>query len=100
MAYAPIAKIKKFTETKQKQPLTNNILPATITEDKLLTAIFPFEFEELVKMPLFSRAVLESKLITTMYMDVKVDKQHIKLILNSRSAGNIITRQFMDQLDR
>ncbi|KAG9293911.1 hypothetical protein G9A89_019249 [Geosiphon pyriformis] len=42
-------------EIKQKQPLTNNILPATITKDKLLTAIFFFELEEPVEMPLFSR---------------------------------------------
>ncbi|KAG9305617.1 hypothetical protein G9A89_001678 [Geosiphon pyriformis] len=85
-------------ETKQKQPLTNNIPPATLTENKLLTAIFSFELKESVEILLFSEAILESKPITAMYMNAKVDRQHIKLILNSRSAGSIITQQFMDQL--
>ncbi|KAG9302800.1 hypothetical protein G9A89_009577 [Geosiphon pyriformis] len=73
------------SEANQKPP-TNNILPATIIENKLLTAIFPFEFEEPVEMPLFSGAALESKLITVMYTDAKVNGQHIKLILDSGSA--------------
>ncbi|KAG9284483.1 hypothetical protein G9A89_014087 [Geosiphon pyriformis] len=75
----------------QAQPLTNNILPVTIIENKSLTAIFPFELEKPVEMPLFSGAALESKLITAIYIDAKVDGQHIKLILNSGSAGSIIT---------
>ncbi|KAG9288495.1 hypothetical protein G9A89_015701 [Geosiphon pyriformis] len=48
----------------QKQPLTSNILPATITEDESLAAIFPFEFEETTAMLLFSGAALEAKPIT------------------------------------
>ncbi|KAG9299776.1 hypothetical protein G9A89_013136 [Geosiphon pyriformis] len=83
------------SEANQK-PLTNNILPTTIIENKLLTTIFSFEFEEPVEMLLFSGAALESKLITAMYTNAKVDKQHIKLILNNGSAGSIITRQLMD----
>ncbi|KAG9287933.1 hypothetical protein G9A89_017528 [Geosiphon pyriformis] len=78
----------KSSKLKQKQPLTNNILPATITEDESLTAIFSFELKEPVETLLFSGATLESKLITAMYTDAKVDGQHIKLILNSGSAGN------------
>ncbi|KAG9284517.1 hypothetical protein G9A89_014121 [Geosiphon pyriformis] len=35
-----------------------------------------------------------------MYTDVKVDGQFIKLILDSKSAGSIITKQLMDQLGR
>ncbi|KAG9297435.1 hypothetical protein G9A89_020836 [Geosiphon pyriformis] len=100
MAYTPIAKIEKFTgeenitqnylsllitpedatfhnlKTKQKQPLTSNILPATITEDKLLTAIFPFELKE----------------------QVKCYYSFIKLILDCKSVDSIITKQLMDQL--
>ncbi|KAG9307299.1 hypothetical protein G9A89_017127 [Geosiphon pyriformis] len=78
-------------ETKQKQSLTNNILPATITKDKSLTAIFFFEFKEPIKMPLFSRTTLESKPITVIYTDAKVNGQHIKLILNSELTDSIIT---------
>ncbi|KAG9307342.1 hypothetical protein G9A89_017171 [Geosiphon pyriformis] len=77
--------------TKQKQPLTNNILPATITKNELLTTIFSFELEKPAETPLFNRATLELKPITAMYTDAKVDRQHIKLILDSRSADSIIT---------
>ncbi|KAG9302684.1 hypothetical protein G9A89_005158 [Geosiphon pyriformis] len=84
-------------EPKQKQSLTN-ILPATVTKDESLAAIFPFKIEEPTKTPLFSGAALEEKPITVMYMDAKIDGQFIKLILDSRSAGSIITRQLIDQL--
>ncbi|KAG9287881.1 hypothetical protein G9A89_017476 [Geosiphon pyriformis] len=67
----------------QKQPLTSNISPATITEDKSLATIFPFEFEKTTAMLLFSGATLEAKPITAMYTDTKVERQSIKLILNS-----------------
>ncbi|KAG9289114.1 hypothetical protein G9A89_022423 [Geosiphon pyriformis] len=83
----------------QKQPLTSNISPATITENEFLAAIFSFEFEKTTATPLFSGATLEAKPITVMYTDTKVEGQFIKLILDSSSAGNIITRQLMDQLD-
>ncbi|KAG9284127.1 hypothetical protein G9A89_022901 [Geosiphon pyriformis] len=79
-------------ETKQTQLLTtNNILPATIMEDELLTAIFSFKIEELSEIPLFSGAALEEKPIMTMYTNTKINEQAIKLILNSKSANNIIT---------
>ncbi|KAG9296361.1 hypothetical protein G9A89_014953 [Geosiphon pyriformis] len=67
----------------QQQSPTNNIPPATITENESLDAIFPFELEELSKVPLFNRVVLEKKLIIAMYTDVKIDDHSIKLILNS-----------------
>ncbi|KAG9299790.1 hypothetical protein G9A89_013150 [Geosiphon pyriformis] len=86
-------------ETNQYPTLTNNILPVTITENKLLDTIFLFELEEPSIMPLFSKATLEKKLITAMYTNAKVDDHSIKLILNSGSAGSIITKQLMDQLD-
>ncbi|KAG9307352.1 hypothetical protein G9A89_017181 [Geosiphon pyriformis] len=79
------------TESNHKQTLTNNIPSVTITNDKLLTAIFLFELEELTSMPLFSGATLEKKPITTMYTNAKVNEYSIKLILNSGSVDNIIT---------
>ncbi|KAG9300315.1 hypothetical protein G9A89_011388 [Geosiphon pyriformis] len=85
-------------ENNQRQPLTNNILPAIITKNKSLNTIFPFELEESSATPLFSKTALEKKPITAMYTDVKVDDHFIKLILDSGSAGSIITRQLMDQL--
>ncbi|KAG9297003.1 hypothetical protein G9A89_008589 [Geosiphon pyriformis] len=81
-----------------QQPLTNNILPATISNNESLVAIFPFEFKETTPVPLFSGATLDTKLITAMYTDAKVDGHAIKLILDSGSAGSIITQQLMDQL--
>ncbi|KAG9299090.1 hypothetical protein G9A89_020403 [Geosiphon pyriformis] len=85
-------------ETNQQSTLTSNILPATITENKLLDTIFSFKLEEPSTMLLFSGAALKEKPINIMYTDAKVDSHSIKLILDSRSAGSIITRQFMDQL--
>ncbi|KAG9301918.1 hypothetical protein G9A89_020962 [Geosiphon pyriformis] len=82
----------------QQQALTNNILPATVTNDKLLMVIFSFNLEETIEILLFSRAALEEKPITTMYTDAKIDGHAIKLILDSRLADSIITRQLMDQL--
>ncbi|KAG9295741.1 hypothetical protein G9A89_008969 [Geosiphon pyriformis] len=77
---------------------TNNIPPSTITKNKLLNAIFLFELKEPSAILLFSRAILEEKPITVMYTDVKVDGHFIKLILDSGSAGSIITRQLINQL--
>ncbi|KAG9284811.1 hypothetical protein G9A89_003734 [Geosiphon pyriformis] len=77
---------------------TNNILPATITENELLNAIFLFELEESLATPLFSGAALEEKPIIIIYTNAKVDDHPIKLILDSRSASSIITRQLMNQL--
>ncbi|KAG9294307.1 hypothetical protein G9A89_001812 [Geosiphon pyriformis] len=60
-------------ETNQKQSLTNNILLATVTNNKSLAVIFPFKLEETTPVPLFSGATLDTKPITTMYTDAKVD---------------------------
>ncbi|KAG9298006.1 hypothetical protein G9A89_018834 [Geosiphon pyriformis] len=86
-------------KTNQK-PLIRNIPPATSTENKSLIAIFLFELEEITSVLLFSRAALNTKPITMMYTDTKVDGQYIKLILDSGSAGSIITKQLINQLDR
>ncbi|KAG9301838.1 hypothetical protein G9A89_004517 [Geosiphon pyriformis] len=74
--------------TQKQQTLTSNIPPATVTNNKLLAAIFPFEIKEPSSTPLFSGAALDEKPITAMYTDAKVDSQFIKLILNSGSAGS------------
>ncbi|KAG9294285.1 hypothetical protein G9A89_021644 [Geosiphon pyriformis] len=70
-------------EPKQKQPLINNILLATIFNDKFLGAIFSFKLKKITSVPLFSKTALDTKLITAMYTDVKVDSHAIKLILDS-----------------
>ncbi|KAG9300873.1 hypothetical protein G9A89_015329 [Geosiphon pyriformis] len=82
----------------QQQALTNNIPPATVTNDKSLAAIFLFNLEKTIKILLFSRAALEEKPITIMYTDAKINGHAIKLILDSGLAGSIITKQLMDQL--
>ncbi|KAG9301278.1 hypothetical protein G9A89_012661 [Geosiphon pyriformis] len=47
---------------------------------------------------LFSGAVFNTKPITAMYTDAKINKQTIKLILDNRSTGSIITQQLINQL--
>ncbi|KAG9292676.1 hypothetical protein G9A89_008262 [Geosiphon pyriformis] len=84
----------KLIRTKKRPKTSSNI----ITNNKLLAAIFLFELEAPSITPLFSGAAFEEKPITTMYTDAKVDGHFIKLILDSGSAGSIITWQLMDQL--
>ncbi|KAG9290274.1 hypothetical protein G9A89_022250 [Geosiphon pyriformis] len=74
-----------------KQMINNNILLATVTNNKSLAAIFFFKIKKPTKTPLFSGAILNMKLITAIYTNVKIDEQAIKLILNSGSTGSIIT---------
>ncbi|KAG9302459.1 hypothetical protein G9A89_006423 [Geosiphon pyriformis] len=62
------------------------------TEDELLAAIFPFELEKIMSVLLFSGVILNTKPITAMYTDAKVDGQYIKLILDSGLASSIITK--------
>ncbi|KAG9297219.1 hypothetical protein G9A89_019500 [Geosiphon pyriformis] len=64
--------ISSKQETNQK-PLTCNILPAASTEDESLVAIFPFELEKITSVPLFSGAALDTKPITMMYTNAKVN---------------------------
>ncbi|KAG9288352.1 hypothetical protein G9A89_021383 [Geosiphon pyriformis] len=78
--------------------ITNTIPPATIFNNESLAAIFSFKLEENISIPLFSGATLKEKPITAMYTNTRVDGHSIKLILDSESAGSIITRQLMDQL--
>ncbi|KAG9298597.1 hypothetical protein G9A89_000816 [Geosiphon pyriformis] len=88
-----------YWETNYNQTPTNNIPPATVMEDELFTAIFPFEIKELLEISLFSRAALKEKPIIAIYTNAKIDNHSIKLILDSELAGSIITRQLMDQLE-
>ncbi|KAG9307631.1 hypothetical protein G9A89_023196 [Geosiphon pyriformis] len=77
----------------------SNILLATITEDTTLATIFPFDINNLNTHSLFSGAAInQDKPITALYTDARVREIDIKLILESRSAGSIITKQLMDQL--
>ncbi|KAG9301836.1 hypothetical protein G9A89_004515 [Geosiphon pyriformis] len=85
-------------ETNSIQKLTSNILLTTVTNNKLLMAIFSFDLEEIIEILLFSGAAFKEKPITVMYTDAKINGHAIKLILDSGSAGSIITKQLMDQL--
>ncbi|KAG9305366.1 hypothetical protein G9A89_011499 [Geosiphon pyriformis] len=81
--------------------IPTTILPARIAENANLSDIFPFEFEA-NKLPflLSNAAANEQKAITAMYTEAEVEGKAIRLILNSRSAGSIITYQLMQQLKR
>ncbi|KAG9284569.1 hypothetical protein G9A89_000652 [Geosiphon pyriformis] len=92
--------ISNTSETNQQVTLFSNIPSATVTNNEFLAAIFSFELEEPFQLPLFSGATLKKKPITVMYTDMKVDRHSIKLILDSSSAGSIITKQLMNQLGR
>ncbi|KAG9293198.1 hypothetical protein G9A89_010535 [Geosiphon pyriformis] len=77
----------KSLESNQHVP-TNTILLATISSDKSLAAIFPFELEKNTPILLFSGATLEEKLITAMYTDARIDGHPIKLILDIDRAAS------------
>ncbi|KAG9288791.1 hypothetical protein G9A89_023088 [Geosiphon pyriformis] len=93
------ASINNNLKISLKQTINNNIPLATVTNNKLLAAIFPFEIEEPTETFLFSGATLDMKPITVMYTNTKINGQTIKLILDSNSAGSIITQQLINQLD-
>ncbi|KAG9295371.1 hypothetical protein G9A89_013400 [Geosiphon pyriformis] len=73
---------------KQKQPLTSNIPPATISNNEFLAAIFFFELKETTPVPLFSGTTFDTKPITVMYTNVKVDGHINKLILDSHQVDH------------
>ncbi|KAG9295315.1 hypothetical protein G9A89_021246 [Geosiphon pyriformis] len=77
----------KLSYNEIRKPEIQNCSKLEISND----AIFPFELKKLLTMPLFSGAALEEKPITAMYTNVKIDGHPIKLILDSGSAGSIIT---------
>ncbi|KAG9294164.1 hypothetical protein G9A89_021523 [Geosiphon pyriformis] len=61
--------------------------------------IFPFDIDNLNTHSLFSGTVInQDKPIMALYTNARVEGIDIKLILDSGLAGNIITKQLMDQL--
>ncbi|KAG9307186.1 hypothetical protein G9A89_017014 [Geosiphon pyriformis] len=89
---------RNINKTKNSSNKLNQTIPPTVaTEDSSLAAIFSFELEENEAM--FSGAALDEKCpITAMYTEATVNNTPIKLILDSRSAGSIITLQLVNQL--
>ncbi|KAG9296681.1 hypothetical protein G9A89_009940 [Geosiphon pyriformis] len=88
---------RNINRTKNSSKLSQTIPPAVATEDSSLAAIFSFELEENEAM--FSGAALDEKRpITAMYTEATVNNTPIKLILDSGSAGSIITLQLVNQL--
>ncbi|KAG9297884.1 hypothetical protein G9A89_015475 [Geosiphon pyriformis] len=80
---------------------STTIPPARITENANLSDIFPFEFEANKSPFLLSNAAAnEQKAIMAMYIEAKVEGKTIRLILDSGSAGSIITYQLMQQLKK
>ncbi|KAG9292462.1 hypothetical protein G9A89_002946 [Geosiphon pyriformis] len=92
----------KTTAQQQNSSYTpTTIPPARIAENANLSDIFPFEFEANESPFLLSNAAAnEQKAITAMYTEAEVKGKTIRLILNSGSAGSIITYQLMQQLKR
>ncbi|KAG9295796.1 hypothetical protein G9A89_009025 [Geosiphon pyriformis] len=85
----------------RSNPSNNTILPAQIAQNANLSDIFPFEFEANKSPFLLSNAAAnEQKAITVMYTKATVEGKLIRLILDSRSAGSIITYQLMQQFQR
>ncbi|KAG9304385.1 hypothetical protein G9A89_019947 [Geosiphon pyriformis] len=75
-------------ELNQHKSLTSNIPPATVTNNESLATIFLFEFKETTPVSLFNRATFDTKLITAMYTNVKIDGYAIKLILDSHRVNH------------
>ncbi|KAG9298565.1 hypothetical protein G9A89_018924 [Geosiphon pyriformis] len=79
-----------FQPSKQTK---SNIPSATITKDTTLATIFPFDINNLNTHSLFSGAAInQNKPIMALYTDARVGGIDIKLILDSGSAGSIITK--------
>ncbi|KAG9286049.1 hypothetical protein G9A89_022726 [Geosiphon pyriformis] len=77
----------------------HTISPAQIAQNANLSDIFPFEFKANESPFLLSNtAVNEQKAITAMYTEAIIKGKPIRLILDSGSAGSIITYQLMQQL--
>ncbi|KAG9295309.1 hypothetical protein G9A89_021240 [Geosiphon pyriformis] len=85
----------------RQNPSNNIISPARIARNANLSDIFPFEFEANELPSLLSNvAVNKQKAITAMYTEAEVEGKPIRLILDSRSAGSIITYQLIQQLQQ
>ncbi|KAG9296054.1 hypothetical protein G9A89_011906 [Geosiphon pyriformis] len=77
------------------------IPPARIAENANLSDIFSFKFEA-NELPflLSNTAANKQKAIMAMYTEAEVERKTICLILDSGSAGSIITYQLIQQLKR
>ncbi|KAG9293031.1 hypothetical protein G9A89_016393 [Geosiphon pyriformis] len=85
----------------KSNPFNNTISPAQIAVNINLSNIFLFEFEANESSSLLSNAAAnKQKAITAMYIEATIEKKPIRLILNSGSAGSIITYQLMQQLQK
>ncbi|KAG9298896.1 hypothetical protein G9A89_015918 [Geosiphon pyriformis] len=83
----------------RSNPSNHTIPPAQIAQNANLSDIFSFEFEANESPFLLSNtAVNEQKAITAMYTEATVKEKPICLILDSGSAGSIITYQLIQQL--
>ncbi|KAG9287492.1 hypothetical protein G9A89_023864 [Geosiphon pyriformis] len=72
-----------------------------IAENANLLDIFSFEFEANESLFLLSNAAAnKQKAITVIYTEAEVEEKAIRLILDSRSAGSIITYQLIQQLKK
>ncbi|KAG9288717.1 hypothetical protein G9A89_004336 [Geosiphon pyriformis] len=82
---------------------SNQALYFGLTENQNFYSSTPLKEKDVEKTPnllsLFSRAIInQNKPITALYTNARVGNIDIKLILDSGSAGSIITKQFMNQL--
>ncbi|KAG9286084.1 hypothetical protein G9A89_022761 [Geosiphon pyriformis] len=83
----------------RSNPSNHTIPPVQIAQNANLSDIFPFEFEANESPFLLSNAAVnEQKAITAMYTEATVEGKPIHLILDSGSAGSIITYQLIQQL--
>ncbi|KAG9291864.1 hypothetical protein G9A89_012149 [Geosiphon pyriformis] len=77
------------------------LLKARIAENANLSDIFSFEFEANESLFLLNNAAAnKQKAITAMYTEAEVKRKAICLILDSGSAGNIITYQLMQHMKK
>ncbi|KAG9307428.1 hypothetical protein G9A89_017258 [Geosiphon pyriformis] len=86
-----------FTANATTVSTTHSTLPSTCSK----IDIFSFEFEANESSFLLSNtATNKQKAITAMYTEAEVERKAIHLILDSGSAGSIITYQLIQQLKR
>ncbi|KAG9307506.1 hypothetical protein G9A89_017336 [Geosiphon pyriformis] len=82
--------------TPKSNSFNNIILLTQIAQNTNLSDIFSFEFEANKSPFLLSNvAVNKQKAITAMYTKATIEEKPIQLILNSRSAGIIVTANSM-----
>ncbi|KAG9290837.1 hypothetical protein G9A89_010986 [Geosiphon pyriformis] len=99
--YTALSEGRAATQQQNPSYTPTTIPPARIAENANLSDIFPFEFKANESPFLLSNAATnEQKAIMVIYTEAKVKGKTICLILDSGSAGSIITYQLMQQLKR